>query len=165
MRIIISVLMWHISVISPYNATNGTSTFSFNILHVYAATNGVWCVVIISNITNITTTNEIRSTCSISLNFVLLWIHHLLLFTWVTNNNGTIYFDYTRHIPQSISRCSINNILCIIIWSHDHRSKYVCKYICGGASALVAPMLVLPLYIRTMQVHKSKIDLHYLLCS
>ena len=111
--------MWHISVISPYNATNGTSTFSFNILHVYTATNGVCCVIIISNVINITTTNEIHSTCSISLNFVLLWIHHLLLFTRVTNNNDTIHFDYARHIPQSISRCSINNILCIVI-NYDH---------------------------------------------
>ena len=123
-----------------------TSTFSFDILHVYTATSGVCWVVIISNITNITTTNEIHSTCSISLNFVLLWIHHLLLFSRVTNNNGTIYFDYARHIPQSISRCSINDILCIIILSCDPRSKCVCKYICGGALAPVTLMLVMPLY-------------------
>ena len=68
--------MWQISITSSYSATNSTTTFYLNTIYVDTATNGICCVIILSLVIKITTTNGIHSTHGI-----------LLLFIWVTNNN------------------------------------------------------------------------------
>ena len=114
--------MWHISVTSFYNATNDASTICFNIILLLY--NIVCCVFIISFITSITIANGICSTCGILLNSLLLWIHRLLFFIWVTNNNGI-----TLIMPQSITSRNIEVLIvafCIIMQACDLRSNYTC---------------------------------------
>ena len=117
--------MRHTNVTSSYNATNSTSTFC-SILSTFIVTiiNDVCCVIIVSFITNTTTANGIHSTHGVISNFMLLWTHCLLLFIWVTNNNG-ITFIILDHIPWCITRRNIEILIAVLRHYNDLKSNRV----------------------------------------